>query len=36
VELWPELTAVYPHFDAYQRRTDRIIPLLILAPTPGP
>jgi len=32
--LWPALTAVYPHFDAYQRRTDRIIPVLILAPTP--
>jgi len=34
--LWPALNAVYPHFDAYQRRTDRIIPVLILAPTPGP
>jgi deazaflavin-dependent oxidoreductase (nitroreductase family) len=33
-ELWPALTAVYPHFDAYQRRTDRIIPVLILVPTP--
>ena len=33
--LWPALTAVYPHFDAYQRRTDRIIPVLILAPAPG-
>jgi deazaflavin-dependent oxidoreductase (nitroreductase family) len=35
-ELWPALTAVYPHFDAYQRRTDRPIPVLILGPTPGP
>jgi F420H(2)-dependent quinone reductase len=35
-ELWPALTAVYPRFDAYQRRTDRIIPVLILAPTPDP
>jgi F420H(2)-dependent quinone reductase len=35
-ELWPALTAVYPHFDAYQRRTDRLIPVLILAPTPDP
>ena len=35
-ELWPALTAVYPHFDAYQLRTDRIIPVLILAPTPDP
>ena len=22
-ELWQRLTAAYPHFDAYQRRTDR-------------
>jgi F420H(2)-dependent quinone reductase len=34
--LWPALTALYPNFDAYQRRTDRIIPVLILAPTPDP
>jgi deazaflavin-dependent oxidoreductase (nitroreductase family) len=35
-ELWPALTAVYARFDVYQRRTDRIIPVLILAPTPDP
>lgn len=35
-ELWPVLTAAYRHFDAYQRRTDRLIPVLILAPTPDP
>jgi deazaflavin-dependent oxidoreductase (nitroreductase family) len=35
-ELWPALTAVYPHFDAYQSRTDRIIPVLILAPMSDP
>jgi F420H(2)-dependent quinone reductase len=35
-ELWPALTGVYPRFDLYQRRTDRIIPVLILAPTPDP
>jgi deazaflavin-dependent oxidoreductase (nitroreductase family) len=35
-QLWPALTAVYPRFDAYQRRTDRVIPVLILAPTPDP
>jgi deazaflavin-dependent oxidoreductase (nitroreductase family) len=35
-ELWPSLTEVYPRFDVYQRRTDRIIPVLILAPTPDP
>jgi F420H(2)-dependent quinone reductase len=35
-ELWPALTAVYPHFDAYRRRTDRLIPVVILGPAPGP
>jgi len=35
-ELWPALIAVYPHFDAYRRRTNRLIPVLILGPTPGP
>jgi F420H(2)-dependent quinone reductase len=34
--LWPALTAVYRHFDAYQRRTDRRIPLVILRPAPDP
>jgi F420H(2)-dependent quinone reductase len=34
--LWSALTAVYPNFDAYQRRTNRVIPVLILAPTPDP
>ena len=32
--LWPALTAVYRHFDAYQRRTDRRIPLVILSDAP--
>jgi hypothetical protein len=31
-ELWPALTAAYPHFDAYRRRTTRAIPVLILGP----
>jgi deazaflavin-dependent oxidoreductase (nitroreductase family) len=31
-ELWPALTAAYRHFDAYRRRTDREIPVLILTP----
>jgi F420H(2)-dependent quinone reductase len=30
--LWPALTAAYPHFDAYQERTSRHIPLVILTP----
>lgn len=29
-ELWPALTAAYGHFDAYQRRTARDIPVVIL------
>ena len=30
--LWPALTAVYEHFDAYQARTPRRIPVVILSP----
>jgi F420H(2)-dependent quinone reductase len=30
--LWPTLTAAYPHFDAYQERTSRRIPVMILSP----
>jgi len=30
--LWPTLAAAYPHFDAYQVRTPRQIPLVILSP----
>jgi F420H(2)-dependent quinone reductase len=30
--LWPALTAAYPHFDAYQQRTSRHIPVVILSP----
>jgi deazaflavin-dependent oxidoreductase (nitroreductase family) len=32
-ELWPALTAVYPRFETYQRRTARLIPVLVLGPT---
>jgi deazaflavin-dependent oxidoreductase (nitroreductase family) len=32
-ELWPALTAVYPRFEVYQRRTARLIPVMILGPT---
>ena len=31
--LWPTLTAAYPHFDAYQLRTSRHIPVVILTPS---
>jgi F420H(2)-dependent quinone reductase len=30
--LWPALTAVYEYFDAYQARTSRRIPVVILSP----
>ena len=32
-ELWPALTSVYPRFEIYQRRTARLIPVMILVPT---
>lgn len=31
-ELWPAVTARYPHYAGYQKRTDREIPLVFLAP----
>lgn len=35
--LWPALTAVYPRFETYQRRTARLIPVVILRPaSPAP
>jgi deazaflavin-dependent oxidoreductase (nitroreductase family) len=30
--VWPALLAAYEHFDAYQQRTDREIPVVILSP----
>ena len=30
--LWPRLNEVWPDYDAYQRRTDRDIPVVILGP----
>jgi F420H(2)-dependent quinone reductase len=30
--FWPILTEAYEHFDAYQTRTDRHIPVVILTP----
>jgi deazaflavin-dependent oxidoreductase (nitroreductase family) len=30
--LWPRLVEMYPDYEAYQRRTDRKIPLVILSP----
>jgi deazaflavin-dependent oxidoreductase (nitroreductase family) len=34
-ELWPRATAVYKHYDSYQRRTEREIPLVLLDPDPA-
>jgi F420H(2)-dependent quinone reductase len=31
-ELWPRLVEVYPSFEIYQRRTDRLIPVVVLEP----
>jgi deazaflavin-dependent oxidoreductase (nitroreductase family) len=30
--LWPRLVEMYPDYDAYQRRTDRQIPVIVLSP----
>ena len=30
--LWPRLTEVWPDYDAYQKRTDREIPVILLEP----
>lgn len=34
-ELWPQVVAAYKGYAAYQRRTDRDIPLIICEPRPG-
>ena len=33
--LWPRLVAMYPGYDAYQARTTREIPVVILSPRTG-
>jgi deazaflavin-dependent oxidoreductase (nitroreductase family) len=33
--LWPALVAMYVHFAAYQQRTDRQMPVVILSPPHG-
>jgi deazaflavin-dependent oxidoreductase (nitroreductase family) len=32
---WPVLTAAYRHFDEYQQRTDREIPVVVISPLEG-
>ena len=29
-EMWSKMTGVWPDYDAYQRRTDREIPVIVL------
>jgi deazaflavin-dependent oxidoreductase (nitroreductase family) len=31
--LWKVMTSIWPNFDVYQTRTDRQIPVVVLAPT---
>jgi deazaflavin-dependent oxidoreductase (nitroreductase family) len=31
-ELWQTMTAEWPHYDAYQEKTDREIPVVVLEP----
>ena len=34
-EVWPAMTAEWPDYDAYQRRTDREIPVVLLSRRDG-
>jgi deazaflavin-dependent oxidoreductase (nitroreductase family) len=33
--LWKIVTDVWPNYDTYQTRTDRIIPVVVLTPSPS-
>jgi len=33
--LWKQMSAIYPPYDDYQRRTEREIPVVVLEPIPG-
>jgi deazaflavin-dependent oxidoreductase (nitroreductase family) len=33
--LWQKVAGVWPNYDVYQTRTDRVIPLVVLTPTGG-
>jgi hypothetical protein len=28
--MWEKMVAAYPDYDAYQQRTDRVIPIVVL------
>ena len=34
-ELWPRVVSAYPGYDRYQRKTDRLIPLVVVEPYPS-
>ena len=34
-ELWPRVVRAYPGYERYQRKTDRLIPLVVVEPYPG-
>ncbi len=34
-EHWPTITASYPNYAGYQRKTNRVIPLVVLEPIEG-
>jgi deazaflavin-dependent oxidoreductase (nitroreductase family) len=34
-ELWPRVVAAYPGYERYQRKTDRLIPLVVVEPYAG-
>ena len=31
-QLWPEMARIWPAYDRYQKRTDRLIPVVIIDP----
>jgi deazaflavin-dependent oxidoreductase (nitroreductase family) len=33
--LWKIMTDVWPNYDVYQSRTDRVIPIVVLSPSGG-
>jgi deazaflavin-dependent oxidoreductase (nitroreductase family) len=36
VRLWSIVAGQWPNYDAYQARTEREIPVVVLSPVPGP
>ena len=35
-EMWAKMTAAWPHYDEYQAKTDRQIPVVVLQPPARP